>query len=137
MKFKSLAIFLSVGVVFLVLMNPATAKTPQGPCTGLRDTPRALIRCAFRTVGIPGEIPTALYVAERESGFNERAFNGICAGLFQMHLAYWQGRVNQYLYRSQFPNAWPQVSAFNGRANALVAAKMVRQSGWSPWSTAP
>jgi hypothetical protein len=109
-------------------------KYPKGPCRGLRDTPELLIRCAFKTVGIPGEIPTALYVAQRESGLNERAYNGICAGLFQMHLAYWQGRVTEFLYRSQFPNTWPAVPAFNGRANALVAAKMVKRGGWGPWS---
>jgi hypothetical protein len=51
--------------------------------------------------------------------------------LFQ-HIT-WTGRAALYLHRWQFgKHAWP-TSAFDPRANAMVAAAMVASGGWGPW----
>ena len=91
-----------------------------------------LVTCVFRKYA-PGNEGTALYVMNRESGGYPWAVNSYsgCAGLFQ-HIT-WAGRAAQYLHRWQFgPNAWVP-SAFDPRANAIVAAAMVRISGWGAW----
>jgi hypothetical protein len=99
-----------------------------------------VIRCAFIHYGIPGEIPMALYVAERESSFYPWAINHNieyihdCLGLFQ-HMRYlWPARFTGYMRPGWFPAHWPTVSAFNPRAAALVTARMVKSGGWGPWS---
>jgi hypothetical protein len=91
-----------------------------------RQEVMALIRCAARHFDV--SVSTALYVADRESNFQPRAFNsGSCAqGLFQHLCRYWPDRASDYGYRG-----W---SAFNGRANVMVTMKMVRRYGWGPWS---
>jgi hypothetical protein len=91
-----------------------------------------LVTCVFAKYA-PGNEYHALYVADRESGLYPWAYNSGsgCAGLFQ-HIT-WTGRAAMYLHRWQFgPNAWLP-SAFDPRANALVAAAMVRLYGWGPW----
>jgi hypothetical protein len=91
-----------------------------------------LVTCVFDKYA-PGNTATALYVMNRESGGYPWALNSSsgCAGLFQ-HIT-WTGRASSYLHRWQFgPNAWLP-TAFDPRANALVAAAMVRDGGWGPW----
>jgi hypothetical protein len=127
-----------------------THETPQGPCAELRyritremsnavttDRAKAVIRCAFRRFA-PGEVSMALTISYRESRWNPFAWNhwSNCRGLFQHLQTYWPGRVTAYLDRRWFPNTWPNVSAFDARASAIVAAKMVARSGWGAWSTA-
>jgi hypothetical protein len=119
---------------------------PDGPCIGYgvnHSTPadvrttrmRALIRCTFDWVGLPNDVDTAQYVADRESGYYPWAYNPSgCAGLYQHMTAYWPSRVQTYLKSWWFPKTWPDVSVYNPRANALVAASMVRAGGWQPWS---
>lgn len=86
---------------------------------------KALIRCAARHFHV--SVRTALYVAERESRFQPRAFNaGSCAkGIYQHLCHYWPERAQDFGFRG-----W---SAFNGRANIMVTMKMVRRYGWEPW----
>jgi hypothetical protein len=90
---------------------------------------RRLIACVFAEYA-PGNSVTALMVADRESGFYPWALNSSsgCAGLFQ-HIT-WSGRASQFLDRWMF-KPWP--TAFDPRANAIVAAKMVAGGGWGPW----
>lgn len=141
-----------VGILTIGTMSMttnATAGQPAGPCTGYgvkRSTPvnvrrarmTALIHCAFRWGGIPSQIPEAVYVGDRESSLYPWAWNrsSDCRGLFQHMGRYWGSRARALLKRWWFPNTWPNVSAFNPRANVLVTVKMVRVGGWSPWSTA-
>jgi hypothetical protein len=68
-----------------------------------------------------------LYVADRESRFQPRAFNaGSCAkGIYQHLCHYWPERAQDFGFRGR--------SAFNGRANIMVTMKMVRRYGWEPW----
>lgn len=100
-----------------------------------------LIKCVFSHVGIPGQIPEALYVADRESGLWPWAINHAlytehdCLGLFQHMRQYWRGRAIADLPLRQFPHRG-KVSAYNARANAWVTAVMVKHGGWGPWTTA-
>jgi hypothetical protein len=93
-----------------------------------------VIWCMARKLGV--DPSTAIYVAGRESGYDEWAFNGSCGGLFQHMLRYWPARVATYsglLDRYKVKNRnW-----YSPRANTLVAMAMVRSGGWAPWSTAP
>jgi hypothetical protein len=90
-----------------------------------------LVTCLFDRYA-PGNSGTALYVMHRESGGYPWAFNTSsgCAGLFQ-HIT-WTGRVTMLPRWAFAPGYHP--SAFDPRANAWVAALMVRSGGWGPWS---
>jgi len=61
-----------------------------------------------------------------------RSSFGSC-GLFQHLARYWPGRVLAFLRRDWRPGVWPHVSVFDIRAQALVTARMVAQSGWGAW----
>jgi len=111
--------------------NLTPADWNRDPARGHRMITR-LVTCVFDKYA-PGNTSMALYVMERESSGYPWAINSSsgCAGLFQ-HIT-WTGRALAYLHRWQFgPNAWLP-TAFDPRANALVAAAMVRLSGWAPW----
>jgi soluble lytic murein transglycosylase-like protein len=86
---------------------------------------KRLVRCTARHWGV--SIRTALHVAQRESNFRHRAYNGSsCAsGIFQHLCHYWPGRARVYGFRNR--------SAFNARANIIVTMRMVRRGGWDPW----
>jgi hypothetical protein len=94
---------------------------------------RYTIRCSAEKFGV--SVTTAMYVANRESGFHQYAWNHSgcggagCLGIFQHHAAYWPGRV--HLIPDKFKPYGS--SAFNARTNILVTMAMVRQGGWSPW----
>jgi hypothetical protein len=107
----------------------------KDPTRGERMMMR-LIVCVF-AVWAPGESAYALAIADRESSFYPFAWNesSDCRGLFQMMGRYWNSRVDAYLWRGWWaPKAkWP-VSAFDPRANAITAARMVAAGGWGPWS---
>lgn len=94
---------------------------------------RRLIACVFHRWA-PGNVGTALYVADRESGFNPWATNpsSLCRGLFQHIDSAWASRADTYLWPGWFrrhPITWA-----DPRANAIVAARMVAAGGWGPWS---
>jgi soluble lytic murein transglycosylase-like protein len=90
-----------------------------------RGAVERLVRCAARHFGVG--VATALYVADRESKFQPRAYNrSSCAkGIFQHLCRYWPDRATDFGFRG-----W---SAFNARANIMVTMKMVRKFGWEPW----
>lgn len=108
---------------------------------------RRLIRCVFDYYGLAAQIPTALYVADRESNFIPWAKNpwtqGACrafsanpygsCGTYQHLARYWAARVRAYLPHRGFPH-WPRVSPLSPRANVIVTARMVKSGGWGPWS---
>lgn len=107
------------------------AKWNADPAKALRQMER-LVTCVFDRYA-PGNAGTAIAIMDRESGGYPWAVNSSsgCAGLFQ-HIT-WTGRAQMYLERWQFgPNAWLP-SAFDPRANAIVAAHMVNAGGWTPW----
>ena len=92
-----------------------------------------LIRCAADHY--PVDIPTALRIAQAESGLEASADNGgCCAGVFQQHRSYWAGRLAAY-NRSASWNLQAAPSVFNGRANVLVSVWMAHHAGWGAWST--
>lgn len=91
-----------------------------------------LVTCVFDKYA-PGNAGTAVAIMERESHGYPWALNSSsgCAGLFQ-HIT-WDGRATYYLEPWMFaPNVWVP-SAFDPRANAIVAAKMVADHGWGAW----
>jgi hypothetical protein len=91
-----------------------------------------VIRCAFWHV-LGGQRERAVEVARCESGLDDEASNGgRYLGLFQHAAAYWPGRARALPDRV----AGPSPHAFHARANAWAAARLVRSSGWEPWSCA-
>ena len=101
----------------------------------------ALIGCAVRRWDVDGGLSKALDVAQCESGLWPWAVGGDNLGVFQHKARYWAGRVHALLRREWFyqlrdgkPDTIP--SAFNARANVLVAIRMVHGGGWGPWSCA-
>ena len=124
---------------------------PAGPCSdwrygeyltspakfqatpGARQKVRNLIVCIFDRFA-PGNSSTALYVADRESGLYPWAYNASsgCMGLYQ-HIS-WDDRVQTFLRQEWFRRPLSELPWSDPRANAIIAARMVRAGGWSPWS---
>jgi hypothetical protein len=135
----------------LTMTTPTTNATafehhPKRPCTGWQydltrpDTrtirgPR-LVRCVFTEVGLASQAGTAVAIAARETGntFDPTAYNTSgCGGLFQHMLRYWEGRKAAYLPERLWPRPG-KVSWTDALANTWVAAEMVKDAGWGPWS---
>jgi len=100
---------------------------------------RRLIRCAARRWPVPGGPEAALEVARCESGFRPDAYAdgdaGAYAGVYQHRLAYWPARARSLLRPAWFGGrAVP--SAYNARANVVVAVRMAHASGWGAWACA-
>ena len=133
----------------VVLFNPlsaqATYQEKVNKCefqwmdpgiTWSRDEVVRTIRCFANKFGV--DVSKALYVADRESHYNEWAYNdggcggSDCGGLFQHHMAYWSSRADY------FPDwqRWLNINSdcwCNPRIQSLVTTKMVQKSGWGPW----
>lgn len=89
---------------------------------------KKLIRCAVHRWDVPGGARKALYIANRESNFRPRAYNAYsgASGIYQHLRRYWPGRATTFGF-----HGW---SAFNARANIMVAIRMVHRLGsWQPW----
>jgi len=104
---------------------------PKGPCTE-QETVKAIIWCAANWFNV--SLPTALEVAECESGFNAEAVSptGTYLGVYQQSRFYWRERFQSYIPNGWFPNL-ETASAFNPRANILVSLIMAKTT-WSHWS---
>ncbi len=101
---------------------------PYGSDSHVRD----LIRCAHNRVGEHGLIPMALYIAERESGYEPHAENpySTAAGLFQWLESSWPGtRFPKMAHRYSYPS----FNRMNARASAFVSARVMKQGGCDPW----
>lgn len=94
---------------------------------------RLTIECAVARWSVYGGLSKALSVAECESGLNAQASNGgAYLGVYQHSARYWPARQN-----ALNPPAWDKAiaeSAFNARANVVVAIRMAHGSGWGAWS---
>jgi hypothetical protein len=89
---------------------------------------KKLIRCAVHRWSVPGGARKALYIANRESNFQPKAYNSYsgASGIYQHLRRYWPGRASAYGF-----HGW---SAFNARANIIVSIRMVhRLDSWQPW----
>ena len=88
---------------------------------------KKLIRCAAGYYHIPGGASHALYIADRESHFQPHAYNAYSGaeGIYQHLARYWPSRSTTFGF-----HGW---SAFNARANIIVAMRMVKRGGWGPW----
>jgi hypothetical protein len=152
------ALLITTALTLTMIPTPAQA-TGRGPCSQDRyevdrqqtieirhRRVRVLIRCVFGYLDITAEIPTALYVVERESGFTPWATNpdeaGSCrpwstdpygsCGLAQHLARYWPGRAAAFLPAAFFPARRPSV--LQARANLWAMGRMVKRGGWGPWS---
>ena len=140
---KILVLVLSVGILAGAPM-PAQATIDRRHCSfqGLdratwttREVKRT-IRCTAYRFRV--SVSKALYVAWRESRYNERAYNDggcggwDCGGLFQHHMRYWPARADAY---PRWQRRWGINSDCwcNPRINSLVTILMVRDGGWGPW----
>lgn len=96
---------------------------------GAPDACAAMIRQVFARYGLDGN--AAVSVASCESGLNPTASNGgSYLGLFQQQASAWASRAARYGVAGR--------SAFDGEANAIVSAGMVRDDGdWGQWSCQP
>lgn len=124
------------GIVAVVIASPGAARAKNAECrfgTGHRAM-RQTIWCVTNKLHTGGEFRrTALYVANRESGFYAGATNsssGAC-GIFQHIPSYWPGR-----YAAFSPGRWGSMgtSCYCGRTNIIVSVHMAMRGGWSPWS---
>lgn len=88
---------------------------------------KQMVRCAARHYHVPGGAAHALYIANRESRFQPHAYNASSGaeGIYQHLARYWPGRSTTFGF-----HGW---SAFNARANIIVAMRMVKAGGWGPW----
>jgi hypothetical protein len=87
---------------------------------------KRLIRCAAFHWNVPGGARRALYIANRESHFDPRAYNPSgCAGVYQHMLRYWPVRATTHGFRGWSP--------YNARANIIVTMRMVHRGSWGPW----
>ena len=132
------ALFLASLLTLVLATGPATvaqareAGAPPHVCRfDWRKGPwhvKQLIRCAEDRWSVPGGAAMALHVANRESDFRPRAYNGSsgASGIFQHLRRYWPGRADSFGF-----GGW---SAFNARANIMVTMRMVHRMGsWSHW----
>jgi peptidoglycan hydrolase CwlO-like protein len=92
-----------------------------------------LIVSAFRNLG-QDEVDHALEIANRESGCNPNAYNdvfvapyGNASGVFQiLYPGIWEAWTQRCGYQGSSP--------FDAEANVAVAACVVADQGWGPWS---
>lgn len=102
------------------------------------STPRAAVVQAFTDAGIPEQANAAWLVAagptdgcdNGESTGNPTARNGVHVGLFQLSGTYHRARAQRLGF------TWEQVST-QAYPNARVAADLVLEQGWRPWSCRP
>jgi hypothetical protein len=116
--------------------TPATAQQLQSPCQlhrfedeTVRHFSKRRITCAVQRFGpVPGGATRAICIARRESGLDPSATSeptGRYRGLYQHDRAMWPDRYDEYTI------PWWELSprVLNGRTNAIVTIRMVRDAG--------
>jgi hypothetical protein len=86
------------------------------------------ITCAVKRW--PVSLDTALYIADRESGFHQFAYNPSgCSGVYQWAGGTWASVLGDFppLYKRLGHSVW------NARSNVMYAVKYAHNRGWSPW----
>ena len=89
---------------------------------------RYTIACAVRRW--PVSLDTALYVADRESGYHQFAYNASgCSGVYQWAGGTWASVLDDFptLYKVLGHSVW------NARSNVMYAIKYAHNRSWSPW----
>ena len=140
MRFLTLGLALSIA---LTLQGaPAHAQDRQSldqSCRFQHDDGRAgwstdevqrTIRCAVRRWPVPGGVDYALYIANRESGFHQYAYNPSgCSGVYQWAGGTWASVLDDFptLYRVLSHSVW------NARSNVMYAVKYAHNRSWGPW----
>lgn len=89
---------------------------------------KATIRCSVKRW--PVSLDTAMYIANRESGYHQFAYNASgCSGVYQWARGTWASVLHDYppLYKVLGHNV------FNARSNVMYAVKYAHTRGWGPW----
>lgn len=93
---------------------------------------RMMVSCFAKKFGV--DPAKARYIANRESNFDEYAWNhsSDCRGLYQHKYYYWSGRVQTAAAKLRHWRVkdWTWSSP---RAQAVVTMRMVSHGGWGPW----
>lgn len=133
MKKILLTLSLALGLTVSSWTGQAEAKNPECRFGLGHRAMRQTIWCVSHKLRTSGAFRrTALYVADRESGFYAGATNsssGAC-GIYQHLPSYWPGR-----YRAYSAPRWGSMgpSCYNGRTNVIVGLTMAKRGGWGPW----
>jgi len=91
---------------------------------------RYTIKCAVNRWPVPGGLTQAMYVANRESGYHQFAYNPSgCSGVYQWAQGTWSSVLNDFppLYKVLGHSVW------NARSNVMYAVKYAHNRGWGPW----
>jgi hypothetical protein len=127
-----------------IALPVASAHHDRGPCDFHRAADETMhhlskrqIRCAVERFGpVPGGHVRTVCIAERESGLDPEATSPteLYLGLFQHAAAHWDER-----YETWTRPVWDlPTSALEGRTNAIVTIRMVRDAGgWKAAGWAP
>ena len=104
----------------------------QGDGTMNIHEAKLTIACAVHKMPVAGGVTRALCIAERESGFYEKAYNPSgSSGIYQVipsTWASWTAHFANWRHQHAIPT-----NVFSGRANILVSIKSARTWGWGPW----
>ena len=90
---------------------------------------RKTVHCSVRRW--PVSLDTALYIADRESGFHQYAHNPSgCSGIYQWAPSTWSSVL------TNFPPLYSVLGhgVYNARSNVMYAVKYAHNRNWSPWS---
>lgn len=96
---------------------------------------KKLIACAVSRYPVSGGLDKALYIANRESGFECRANNpnSSAFGVYQVISSTWTS------WHAGLPPRWwhrrweLMHSRGNCRANVMVSIRIAHSGGWGPW----
>jgi Transglycosylase SLT domain len=130
-----LVVTMSLVGALLTAGGSALARPEHRPCSYRHTVAgnRATIRCFAHKMHV--DAGRALAIAQRESGFNEWAYNASSGalGLFQHLRRYWDGRVRmagRALRRWNVDHkAW-----HNPRVQSVVTFVYVHRFGWGAWN---
>lgn len=88
------------------------------------------IRCAVKRWPVPGGLDRAMYIADRESNFQQFATNPSgCRGIYQWADGTWSSVLDD------FPRLYALLdhNVYNARSNVMYAIRYGNLRGWGPW----
>ena len=112
-----------------VAKPPSTTVKPVPTTKAIAKYSSAQVVALIRQMWPADSVDKALDVANRESGYDARAFNGWCCyGVFQINY----GSQYQRLANRGLGLEW----LYDAKVNIEIALEMFNEQGWSPWTTA-
>jgi Transglycosylase SLT domain len=109
--------------------QPATTAKPVATTKPQTSYSKAQVMALIKQIWPADSIAKAMDVANLESGYNARAYNGSCCyGVFQLNYASHSRRLAA--------RGLGLDGLYDARVNIEIALEIFREQGWSPWSTA-